>query len=278
MAYQSSLHLQCCWHMWLTRWNYPNLWAPYYRIYWNQTPGATICWRGKEYGLGPGELFIIPPHTAYSCRLGEDPQQGGHEGGRYDPLASAGQGNPIPKGAVRHFVIEFFLHPAGSALKPGIYRLPCSAEMEREMLAMHQPLHGQLNACGVVSVNALIYQLLHQLPPAAWGDNLHDARLLRVTEYIEQNIASELTNPALARLCSMSANGFARLFREKTGFPVQQYIRRRRIEYALNLLANTMLSIEEVAEKCGFCDRFYFSRCFKQYIGTGPSSYRSQHG
>lgn len=264
--------------MWLTRWNYPNLWAPYYRIYWNQAPGAFISWRGKEYGLTPDKIFVIPPHTAYGCRLGDGLQQRGHEGGRYDPLVSEGQGNPMPKGAVHHFVAEFTLHPARSALEPGIYPLPCSPELKQAILQVQQPARGQFSTYSIVSVNALIYQLLHQLPPEAWGDNLHDARLLQATEYIEQNMASELTNPTLAQLCSMSTNGFARIFREKTGFPVQQYIRRRRIEYALNLLANTLLSIEEVAEKSGFCDRFYFSRCFKQYIGTGPSSYRNQHG
>lgn len=264
--------------MWLTRWNYANLWAPYYRIYWNQIPGAFMRWRGKEYGLEPDQIFVIPPHTAYSCRLENGPQHGGHQRGRYDLRAAAEHRNPMPEGAVHHFVAEFTLHPARSAVEPGIYPLPCGAELSQEILALQQPLHGQFSAYSVVSINALIYQVLHQLPPAAWGDNLHDARLLRVTEYIEENIANELTNPELARLCSMSTNGFARLFREKTGVPVQRYIRGRRIEYALNLLANTVLSIEEVAEKCGFCDRFYFSRCFKQHIGTGPSSYRTQHG
>jgi AraC-like DNA-binding protein len=55
-----------------------------------------------------------------------------------------------------------------------------------------------------------------------------------------------------------------------------QYVRRRRLQLARELLTTTSLSIGEVAERSGYDDQFHFSRAFKQAHGVNPSAYRQQ--
>ena len=47
---------------------------------------------------------------------------------------------------------------------------------------------------------------------------------------------------------------------------------------AAELLAHTDLTIDEIAERCGFANRFHFSRVFAQRMVEPPGRYRALHG
>jgi AraC-like DNA-binding protein len=72
----------------------------------------------------------------------------------------------------------------------------------------------------------------------------------------------------------MAVNAFIRLFRKATGVSPQAYGRRRRIDQACLRLHHSAGSIKEIAEAVGFCDRFHFSRAFKEMRGVSPAEYR----
>ena len=42
------------------------------------------------------------------------------------------------------------------------------------------------------------------------------------------------------------------------------------------MLVSTVLSIDEIADRCGFANRYYFSRVFAQRMGRPPARYRSE--
>ena len=65
-------------------------------------------------------------------------------------------------------------------------------------------------------------------------------------------------------------------FKKEYDITIMEYVMKKRMEKAARLLLNSELSIREVAEECGFCDNEYFSRCFKNYHGTSPVSWRKQ--
>ena len=48
---------------------------------------------------------------------------------------------------------------------------------------------------------------------------------------------------------------------------------RVRIELAKFYLANYSLPVAEVAERCGFFNVYYFSRCFRRHVGCPPSRF-----
>ena len=91
---------------------------------------------------------------------------------------------------------------------------------------------------------------------------------------IEQNLQYPPSNTLLAEACKLELRTFLRKFRQETGETPQQFSRRIRTEKASEYLTYTDMSIEEIAEKTGFPDRYYFSRVFYQLQDMPPASFR----
>ena len=73
----------------------------------------------------------------------------------------------------------------------------------------------------------------------------------------------------------MSQSNFQRLFRLETGFSPKHYELELRLEKARCRLGSPEKSINEIAEECGFSDRYAFSKAFRKYAGISPARYRS---
>lgn len=58
---------------------------------------------------------------------------------------------------------------------------------------------------------------------------------------------------------------------------LDEYSARRRIGIACSLLHRSNLSMDEVAQQTGFCDRYHFSKVFKQIRGVSPGTFRDAH-
>ena len=58
----------------------------------------------------------------------------------------------------------------------------------------------------------------------------------------------------------------------------QEWLQARRIARAAEMLITTDATIDDISEACHFCDRFYFSRVFTRLRGSGPATFRRQHG
>ena len=65
------------------------------------------------------------------------------------------------------------------------------------------------------------------------------------------------------------------LFKKEVGINFNSYILSQRMKLADKLLAETALSIEYIAEHCGYKTPSYFSSCYKKYYGIKPSDVRS---
>lgn len=66
-------------------------------------------------------------------------------------------------------------------------------------------------------------------------------------------------------------------FKAQTGESLGAYIRRRRMERAQDLLADSSLTIAQVAERLGYPQQAAFAQAFKQHTGTTPTAWRSRH-
>jgi transcriptional regulator GlxA family with amidase domain len=64
------------------------------------------------------------------------------------------------------------------------------------------------------------------------------------------------------------------LFRRQTGFAPIDFVIRLRVQHACRLLDTTELSIGEIAERVGYPDPYYFTRCFRRVMGRAPRLYR----
>lgn len=55
-----------------------------------------------------------------------------------------------------------------------------------------------------------------------------------------------------------------------------EYVRKLRIEKAINLIENSSHTLTEIAYMTGFSDQSHFTRIFKLHTGKNPSSYRKK--
>ncbi|GLX70321.1 helix-turn-helix domain-containing protein [Paenibacillus glycanilyticus] len=94
--------------------------------------------------------------------------------------------------------------------------------------------------------------------------------------YIRDHYWEDLTRDQLAFLYGVSPEHFSRLFKRDTGCSFTDYVCRIRIRKAQELLQlHPHKMMNEIASLTGFHSEHYFSRKFKQMIGTAPSVYRS---
>ena len=92
--------------------------------------------------------------------------------------------------------------------------------------------------------------------------------------YIDFHYQENLTLSFFAEKYSISKNHLSSLFHKETDMTLTDYINSTRVRHSLLLLNTTTLSIQEIAERCGFSDANYFTRSFKKYQGTTPLKYR----
>lgn len=94
--------------------------------------------------------------------------------------------------------------------------------------------------------------------------------------YIHENVASPLCVEDICRAAHMSKFHFCRIFRERMGVTVMEYVLRTRLLQAKILLRTTSLPIGEISEACGFGSPSYFSRVFREQEGKTPLALRRE--
>ena len=99
------------------------------------------------------------------------------------------------------------------------------------------------------------------------------ALLLGIAEHMKQHFAETFQIEEMARYSGMTPTVFYQQFKEVTSLTPLQYINRKRMEKACELLAEGRLTIPEVASEVGYRDVYYFSRMFKKGIGVPPNRF-----
>lgn len=92
--------------------------------------------------------------------------------------------------------------------------------------------------------------------------------------YIDQHLKDELTLKDVASHVHLNPSYFSVLFKEQANLNFSEYVTRRRIQRAKELLVSTNLPINEIAEEVGYKTSKYFIKIFKEIEGITPSTYR----
>jgi transcriptional regulator GlxA family with amidase domain len=112
--------------------------------------------------------------------------------------------------------------------------------------------------------------IVYDHPPVPRGSTLEP-----VLEWVEDNLAHEITLGAMAARSGMSERTFSRRFREQTGSTPLQWLLRARVRRAQYLLENTAHPVERIARQAGFGSPTAFRERFRRVVGTTPQSYRA---
>jgi AraC-like DNA-binding protein len=99
-------------------------------------------------------------------------------------------------------------------------------------------------------------------------------RLKRVYEFVDANIEERISLTTLAQVAGVSRMYFAAQFREATGLRPHDYVIRRRISLAKELLAGSDRSIVDTALSVGFQTQAHFTTVFKRVEGSTPHRWR----
>ncbi|MFS0872460.1 response regulator [Paenibacillus xylanilyticus] len=92
--------------------------------------------------------------------------------------------------------------------------------------------------------------------------------------YIEAHLGENMTMREIADSLHLNSSYFSVLFKEQVGLNFSEYLTRKRIQRAKELLVQTALPISEVAERVGYQTDKYFIKVFKSLEGLSPSKYR----
>lgn len=109
------------------------------------------------------------------------------------------------------------------------------------------------------------------------NNNESDNSMDSIHEYIEMHFQEKITLTSLADKFGYTPNYISSSFRKKFGLTVIQYLNQIRLLHACQLLTQTNMNIQEVAESIGFSDGNYFTRIFTREYHISPSAYRKSH-
>ncbi len=101
--------------------------------------------------------------------------------------------------------------------------------------------------------------------------------LLRARDRIDREFATPLDVASLAGTALSSEAHFIRSFKRAFGETPGQYLTRRRMERAADLLRETQLTVTEVCLSVGLASLGSFSTAFREHFGLPPSEYRDKH-
>jgi transcriptional regulator GlxA family with amidase domain len=114
-----------------------------------------------------------------------------------------------------------------------------------------------------------------QLSPWLEGRNHMHAAIHRAQDAVAANPAREWPVDALARVAATSPRHLSRLFNEHAGMSVSEYVGRMRLALARELLAESCLDIEAVAERAGFGSSRQLRRAWARNYPGPPSQFRN---
>jgi len=99
----------------------------------------------------------------------------------------------------------------------------------------------------------------------------------KIENYLYLNYGQQLTLESLAAHLSYSRTQMRRILENCYGMPFTKKLREIRLTAAKKHLAEGNMSIDEIAEKCGYETRQGFESMFLKYIGVTPNQYRKKH-
>ena len=223
----------------------------YWRCYWPISAGGEIVFNGKTQPLHPGQLYLVTPHTAFDSHC-------------VRPFAK--------------WYIHFTVTGLNEQYEPGVTSIRPTARM-RALLADTCPAtnsakwqHGA--AARPLTTIELIVLVLRRAFEEKKAIAPANERLSRCIAFMRERLVEKLTLKSIARFAGTSQRTLSQAFVVETGFSPIHYLIELRLNHAMQLLRHTNHSIEQIAEECGFANRYYFTRMLAKYRHITPATFR----
>jgi AraC-like DNA-binding protein len=103
-------------------------------------------------------------------------------------------------------------------------------------------------------------------------------RLRRAIEFVETNLANSISTSDIAAATGLTRMHFAAQFKAATGLRPHEYLLRRRVERAQEMLVQTGMSVVDAALSVGFQSQSHFTVVFNRFVGSPPHAWRQSQG
>lgn len=235
-----------------------------WELLWVLDVPLKVIWQQKEYILQPGELALFPPRIP-------------HEFQQVSGICTflCLQISPANIALPTNLVTQDIL------LKPYLNGEEyCSIRQDvlaiAENFFYREPLY-ELLCYGKSAL--LLHTLLRHIPSRtvtaeeAANEDLRNARLMRLTQYVEENFTHKirLADFAAAEGCSVSY--LSHFIKNTMNQTFQDYVNSVRFRHACKLIAEGKLSMISISMESGFSDYRYFSKAFQKSYGMTPAEY-----
>ena len=105
-------------------------------------------------------------------------------------------------------------------------------------------------------------------------DAREDEAMRKAETWLCTHFEGDVSFDELASSLGMSHRNFTRRFRSATGDSPRDYLQQLRISTAVELLEDTRLPIQTIAQRVGYHDMTHFRALFRRHTGQNPSDYR----
>lgn len=105
---------------------------------------------------------------------------------------------------------------------------------------------------------------------------VYSPHIVKCIHYIYDHLHEKIYLDDVADEIGLDPSYLSRLFRQEMGMPVSEYIMRKKIETAANMLEYAEYTPTEIANILAFSSQSYFVSVFKRFTGTTPGRYRNR--
>jgi transcriptional regulator GlxA family with amidase domain len=95
-------------------------------------------------------------------------------------------------------------------------------------------------------------------------------------EYLLERLSTEISIADMAGRVELSRAQFLRHFKALAGTSPHQWVMAARVQKAKELIAESNLSLDEIAASCGFASRTHLATVFKRFVNLSPAVYRRE--
>ncbi|MEF3303202.1 helix-turn-helix transcriptional regulator [Paenibacillus sp. GYB003] len=242
-------------------WRFLNMRPSYNALYFIREGEGWIKIDDREYYPAPGQLVLMPAGSLHSISVVSD--------------------NTYRKYWC-HFtaVVETFQLFQLIDI-PHVLDVPDERHTERlfvELIAAYRSREWTAPLKRKAVLFELIRHVLDLIPEQLISVSVSPKRrmLNTILQYIEGNIAENVTVEQLAGLLHYNPNYFIRFFKAEMNMTPMQYIAKVRVEKAKRLLLSTDSTLAEIGRKVGL-EVHYLSRVFKKYSNMSPGEFRNRN-
>ena len=241
-------HILRCQSSTVRNWKTSSL-RPFWRIYWNATPGALIKSEFNEVLCEADSLVCIPPGLSVEQIL-------------LEPFEHFWMHVDIP--FLSDFELKIYSFPVDKLLVERIQKFS-------ELYKKGEDQSPRAQTIKQLVVNWFLSGL--QLTDSVNSREVPEI-LQNAISIMSERIQSGISTEELSETLGLSAKTLNRKFIRYLDVSPHKFFTGLRIKKAASLLSSSNLTLDEIAYECGFCNRSHFSRSFRSGYNESPAAFR----